>query len=48
MGVGMGRVTLSTLRPYLVIAAWVSLGLFFLAAVKVQWLDANGFYWRFL
>ena len=48
MGVGMGRVTLSTLRPYLVITAWVALAMFYLAAVKIQWLDANGFDWRFL
>jgi hypothetical protein len=44
----MGRVTLSTLRPYLVIAAWVALALFYLAEVTIQWLDANGFDWRFL
>ena len=44
----MERVTLSTLRPYLVIAAWVALAMFYLAAVKIQWLDANGFDWRFL
>jgi hypothetical protein len=39
---------MSDLRPCLVITAWVALAMFYLAAVKIQWLDANGFDWRFL